>query len=101
EGYHLSLAIEILGGLRERIIPGTPEEYKNDRHVSNNSEHIHHLAGQMNSKELELNVETPVVQELESNVKIINEDLSTNLNPFNVDRIRKLKGYDFKTEVPR
>ncbi|CAI2192402.1 4709_t:CDS:2, partial [Funneliformis geosporum] len=29
EGYHLSLAIEILGGLRERIIPGTPEEYVN------------------------------------------------------------------------
>ncbi|CAI2172146.1 281_t:CDS:2 [Funneliformis geosporum] len=27
EEYDISLAIEILGGLRERIIPGTPEDY--------------------------------------------------------------------------
>ncbi|CAI2174686.1 786_t:CDS:2 [Funneliformis geosporum] len=27
EEYDLSLAIEILGGLRENIIPGTPEDY--------------------------------------------------------------------------
>ncbi|CAI2172753.1 1754_t:CDS:2 [Funneliformis geosporum] len=27
EGYDISLAVEILGGLREKIIPGTPEEY--------------------------------------------------------------------------
>ncbi|CAI2180886.1 16020_t:CDS:2, partial [Funneliformis geosporum] len=29
EEYDLSLAIEILGGLRETIIPGTPEDYVN------------------------------------------------------------------------
>ncbi|CAI2186191.1 5667_t:CDS:2 [Funneliformis geosporum] len=29
EEYDISLAIEILGGLREKIIPGTPEDYVN------------------------------------------------------------------------
>ena len=29
EGYDIGLAIEILGGLREKIVPDTPEDYVN------------------------------------------------------------------------